>query len=154
MPPPSPLDVTAFLCRLFYLTSLFFHLEVHGVAPLLPFLNPLSSLWILARFSVVKWSIFLIHARQSCLLSIPCCASCGNSSLFSFLFIIAFFSLGIWHEFLRDGPEGNQRMHLTLHPELSLLLDLRLCPQNKLGSPYVLSWDQTLSPPIILPVRI
>lgn len=79
---------------------------------------------ILARFLVLKWASFFPHVTQSYLFSVSCCISSDNSSLFSFLSITDFLSLGIEHEFLRAAWEGNQVLCLLLYPDLSSFSDL------------------------------
>lgn len=107
MPPPSPLDVTTFLCRSFYQTALFFHLEVHNVAlccPAWPLLST-SQYWQGSWF----WSeVFLPHTRPR-----PSCCQFLAVLLVIIALYLAFsalqlfFSLGIWQKFLRAGPEGS-----------------------------------------------
>lgn len=147
MPPPCPL----FFAGHFIMTSTF-HLEVYDTAPCCPAwpLNPLPQYWQGSKF----WSeVFFSSCKAELLLSVPCCASSDNSSLLSFLSITAFFSLEIWHEFLRARSEGNRGKQLTLHPELSSLSDPSRCPQNKPGLSYFPLFPWTLSPPTTLPMR-
>lgn len=98
------------------------------------------------------WSeVFLCpHGAELFLLS-SSCASSDDSSLFSFLSIRAFLSLGIWLEFLRAGQEGN------LSDALSLCI--QNCPPSQISASvhrpslalHPLLWGWTLS--LSLPVR-
>lgn len=133
-----PLFLMLLLCSVGHsiMTSLSVSLEVPDISPLLLSLNPSLHSPNIGRVLGSEARYFFPHMRHSYLFSVPCCASGDDISVFSFLSTTAFLSLGIWHQFLKAGPEGNRVMHLTLHPNCPLFQTSAPIHRTSLGSPF------------------